>query len=144
MLYDSIKEVDPGAEILVTDEFCEWVRSSFSIVGLIRIEGKLEADELRHVISDRIKAAYSLVDDLADEKLALRRSVESATSDPGAVDTGRSPAASCDGPSVGECRERYKGKSKDNCLDRFYASPICRPLGRGCDFLDTAFGRSFA
>ncbi len=71
MLYDSIKEVDPGAEILVADDVCEWVRSSLSIVGLIRIESKLEADELRNVISDRIKAAYSLVDDLSDEKLAL-------------------------------------------------------------------------
>jgi len=69
-LYETMRSIDPSAELLVSDESCEWVRSVLAIVGRITLETPLPADEAQRTISEKTAHAYAMLDDLPDEKLA--------------------------------------------------------------------------
>ncbi len=75
-LESGLRRVDPRAQVLVENERCEWVKSVFGILGLIRISPETGAHESSaQGVARRIKQgadeAYALLDALPEERLSL-------------------------------------------------------------------------
>jgi hypothetical protein len=58
--------LDPDASLLVSDDFCQWVRSRMGIVGLLALEDRVPLETVREFLKEGIVRAYAQLDALPE------------------------------------------------------------------------------
>jgi hypothetical protein len=73
-LLDSLRNIDPDAAVIYSDEVCAWVRCRLAIVGRVQLN-KSDADASPEKLSSSIKQltnhAYAVLDELPDDQLSF-------------------------------------------------------------------------
>jgi hypothetical protein len=62
---------DSTVQELQRDDQCEWVRSRYGILGLVRIDERISHQEVKRLLDERVAHAHSVLDQLPDEALSF-------------------------------------------------------------------------
>lgn len=69
-LQSQLKAADPDSQLIASDLQCQWIRSRLGIVGIVSIDEKVPAQDLRQLLSSRVNHAYAMLDSLPAAQLS--------------------------------------------------------------------------